>query len=218
MRYIIIILATMTMLLQGCTQNAYTGQSQASKTSIGAGVGALTGALAGVLTSDNAKDRRKNALIGAGIGAAAGGGAGYFMDRQEAQLRQVLRNTGVSVTRNGDNITLNMPGNITFDSDESSIKPQFYSTLNSVAIVLKKFNKTGVRVDGHTDRTGSDAYNLKLSQQRAAAVAEYLSSQGVGYNRLSSQGFGESQPIASNETSQGRSANRRVEIQLFPMQ
>ena len=145
MKYFIIILAGLSLLLQGCTQNAYTGQSQASKTSIGAGIGAGVGVLAGVLSADNAKDRRKNALIGAGIGAAAGGGAGYFMDRQEAELRQTLQNTGVSVTRNGKNITLNMPGNITFDTNQSNIKPEFYGTLNSIAIVLKKFNQTNLR-------------------------------------------------------------------------
>ncbi|PIR39672.1 MAG: cell envelope biogenesis protein OmpA [Alphaproteobacteria bacterium CG11_big_fil_rev_8_21_14_0_20_39_49] len=217
MKYFIIILAGLSLLLQGCTQNAYTGQSQASKTSIGAGIGAGVGVLAGVLSADNAKDRRKNALIGAGIGAAAGGGAGYFMDRQEAELRQTLQNTGVSVTRNGKNITLNMPGNITFDTNQSNIKPEFYGTLNSIAIVLKKFNQTGVRVDGHTDSTGSDSHNLKLSQDRASSVAQYLASQGIGYNRLSSQGFGESSPIAANNTDAGRSANRRVEIQLFPL-
>ena len=217
MKYFIILLISMSLFLQGCTQNAYTGQTQASKTSIGAGIGAAAGALAGVLTSDNAKDRRKNALIGAGIGAAAGGGIGLYMDKQEAELRNSLRGTGVSVTRNGKNITLNMPGNITFESDKSSINPQFYSTLNSVAVVLNKFNKTGVRVDGHTDSTGSDNYNLKLSQERAGAVSQYLAGQGVGYNRLSSQGFGESSPIANNSTDGGRAANRRVEIQLFPM-
>ena len=217
MKYFIILLISMSLFLQGCTQNAYTGQTQASKTSIGAGIGAAAGALAGVLTSDNAKDRRKNSLIGAGIGAAAGGGIGLYMDKQEAELRNSLRGTGVSVTRNGKNITLNMPGNITFESDKSSINPQFYSTLNSVAVVLNKFNKTGVRVDGHTDSTGSDNYNLKLSQERAGAVSQYLAGQGVGYNRLSSQGFGESSPIANNSTDGGRAANRRVEIQLFPM-
>ena len=217
MRYLLIILLGISLFLQGCTQNAYTGQTQASKTSIGAGIGAAAGALAGVLSADNAKDRRKNALIGAGIGAAAGGGIGLYVDKQEAALRQTLRGTGVSVTRNGKNITLNMPGNITFDTNKSSISPQFYSTLNSVAIVLKKFNKTGVRVDGHTDSTGSDNYNLKLSQDRATSVSQYLAGQGVGYDRLSSQGFGESSPIASNTNDSGRAANRRVEIQLFPI-
>jgi outer membrane protein OmpA-like peptidoglycan-associated protein len=217
MKLSIKLLVLLSILLQGCTQNAYTGQSQASKTSIGAGAGVLTGALIGVLTSDNAKDRRKNALIGAGIGGLAGGGAGYFMDRQEAELRQTLQNTGVSVTRNGDNITLNMPGNITFDTNQSSIKPQFYATLNSVVIVLNKFNKTAIRVDGHTDNVGSDASNMKLSQDRASSVSQYLAGQGIGYNRLSSSGFGESRPIASNDNDGGRSANRRVEIQLSPM-
>jgi len=213
----LIILLLLPLILQGCTQNAYTGQTQASKTSIGAGVGAVTGVLAGVLSADNARDRRKNALIGAGIGAVAGGGVGYYMDRQETALRQRLQNTGISVTRNGNNITLNMPGGVTFDTNKSEIRPQFYQTLNSVALVLKKFNKTAVRVEGHTDSTGSDSHNLKLSQDRAVNVSQYLSGQGIGYNRLTSYGFGESRPVADNNNETGRSLNRRVEIQLEPL-
>lgn len=217
MKLSVLLLVLFSILLQGCTQNAFTGQSQASKTSIGAGTGVLAGALIGALTADNAKDRRKNALIGAGIGGVTGGGIGYYMDRQEAELRQTLANSGVSVTRNGNNITLNMPGNITFDTNQSAIKPQFYSTLNSVVIVLNKFNNTAVMVTGHTDSVGSDASNMKLSQDRASSVSQYLAGQGIGYNRLSSTGFGESQPIASNDNEGGRSANRRVEIQLSPL-
>jgi outer membrane protein OmpA-like peptidoglycan-associated protein len=207
-----------SFLLQGCTQNAYTGQSQASKTSIGAGIGAATGALAGVLLGDNPKERRTNALIGAGIGAVGGGGIGYYMDRQETALRDRLRNSGVSVTRNGDIITLNMPGNITFDTNQSSLKPQFFDTLNSVVLVLKEFNKTNIRIEGHTDNVGSEEHNNQLSRERANAVSQYFASQGVDYGRLNAIGYGETRPIASNDNESGRAANRRVEIQLTPMQ
>lgn len=217
MKYLVCVLLACSLLLQGCTENAYTGNRQASKTAIGAGVGAGLGAVVGALTGDNAKERRKNALIGAGIGAVGGGGIGYYMDRQETALRDRLRNSGVSVTRNGDVITLNMPGNITFDTNQSGIKPQFYETLNSVAIVLKEFNKTNVLVTGHTDSVGSDEHNMRLSQDRASSVSQYLGSQGVNYGRLNAIGYGESRPIASNDNEGGRSANRRVEIQLTPI-
>ncbi len=139
------------------------------------------------------------------------------MDQQEAQLRAQLQGTGVSVTRVGNNIVLNMPSNITFDTDQSAVKPEFYPTLNSVALVLQKFNRSLVDVTGHTDSTGSDQYNLTLSQQRAQSVASYLVSQGNDPRRFYTQGLGESRPIADNSTEAGRAANRRVEIQIAPL-
>jgi outer membrane protein OmpA-like peptidoglycan-associated protein len=139
------------------------------------------------------------------------------MDHQEAELRAQLQGTGVSVTRQGDYIVLNMPSNITFQTDEASIQPGFYSTLNSVALVLRKFNKTLVDVYGHTDSTGDDQYNLDLSQQRASSVANYLGAQGVDPRRFAVIGLGETQPIASNATAAGRAQNRRVEIRLSPL-
>ena len=139
------------------------------------------------------------------------------MDNQETKLRQRLEGSGVSVTRNGDNIILNMPSNITFASDQSDIKPNFYEVLNSVAIVLKEFNQTLVDVNGHTDSDGSDAYNEELSSRRANAVAQYLVSQQLDSQRFSVQGFGESQPIASNASASGKAQNRRVEIQIVPL-
>jgi len=152
------------------------------------------------------------------ISNTAGGAAiGNYMDRQEAELRAQLQGTGVSVTRNGDNIILNMPSNITFDTDQDAVKSQFYPTLNSVAIVLRKFNQSLVDIYGHTDSTGSASYNQQLSQRRAQSVANYLGSQGIDQRRFAVVGYGDTQPIASNSTEAGRAQNRRVEIQISPL-
>src|SRR5690606_22704766 len=156
-------------------------------------------------------------LIGAGVGALAGGGIGAYMDQQETRLRQQLQGTGVSVTRNGDVIVLNMPSNITFGIDQDSIRSEFFPVLNSVALVLREFNRTVVDVNGHTDSTGDAEHNRRLSERRASSVANYLGAQGIDPRRFSVVGYGESQPIASNATEAGRAANRRVEIQLAPI-
>ncbi|MGD9365251.1 MAG: OmpA family protein [Desulfobacteraceae bacterium] len=198
------------------TVNPYTEEKQTSKLAIGAGIGAASGAVIGLITADS-KNRQRNALIGAGIGALAGGGIGYYMDVQEAKLRQRLRNSGVSVTRVGNQIMLNMPGNITFDTNRAEINAGFYDVLNSVVVVLKEYEKTTVDVIGHTDSVGSEAYNQRLSENRARSVAEYLSGQGVMPARLLIAGMGEAQPIASNSTPEGRSQNRRVNIQIAPL-
>ncbi|MNV80370.1 putative lipoprotein YiaD precursor [compost metagenome] len=139
------------------------------------------------------------------------------MDSQEAELRAQLQGTGVSVTRAGDRIILNMPSNITFATDRDQVIPAFYDTLNSVAIVLRKFNKTLIDVDGHTDSTGSASYNQGLSERRAASVANYLASQGVDQRRMATMGFGQERPIASNASEAGRAQNRRVEISIAPI-
>ncbi|MCK5750371.1 MAG: OmpA family protein, partial [Oricola sp.] len=154
---------------------------------------------------------------GAGVGAASGVGIGVYQDRQQAKLRERLAATGVSVTRQGDNIILNMPSDITFPVNQSDINPGFYQTLNSVAIVLKEYDKTSVSVYGHADSTGSDAYNMQLSQKRALSVSNYLAAQGVMPARLNAIGYGESHPIADNATEAGRAANRRVEIVIDPI-
>jgi outer membrane protein OmpA-like peptidoglycan-associated protein len=156
-------------------------------------------------------------LIGAGLGALAGGGVGLYMDNQESKLRERLRGTGVSVTRVGDDIILNMPSNITFDTDQSAVKPQFYETLNSVALVLREFNKTLVDVTGHTDSTGTPAHNQQLSERRAGSVAEYLVAQGNNPQRFQVIGAGQRDPIATNATPDGRAQNRRVEIRIVPL-
>jgi outer membrane protein OmpA-like peptidoglycan-associated protein len=155
-------------------------------------------------------------VAGAGIGALTGGAVGGYMDRQEAELRAQLQGTGVSVTRAGDQIILNMPSNITFNTDQDAVKAGVYPTLNSVALVLKKFNRTIVDVYGHTDSTGSDQHNYDLSERRAYSVANYLSSQGVDQRRFAVTGFGKTRPVADNSTEAGRALNRRVELLVTP--
>jgi len=212
------VVALTAALLAGCyTSNPYTGERQMTKTSAGAGIGALAGAVAGMLTGGDARQHRKNALIGAGIGALAGGAAGNYMDRQEGKLRAQLQGTGVSVVRNGNDITLKMPGNITFNTDSAELQSNFYKVLNSVTLVLKQYDKTIVEIAGHTDNTGSSAYNQALSQRRASSVAQYLESQGVNSQRVMTVGAGEGHPIAPNNTPEGRQANRRVELTLEPI-
>ena len=200
--------------LAGCTTDPYTGEQKMSNMAGGAALGALAGAGIGVLAGG---DDRRNALIGAGVGALAGAGVGYYMDVQEAKLRQRLEGTGVSVTRIGNNITLNMPGHITFAVNSADLNARFFNVLDGVALVLKEYDKTVVEVAGHTDSTGSDAYNLQLSQRRAEAVASYLVSQGIKRERLITVGAGEAYPIASNDTEEGRAANRRVELTIVPV-
>jgi outer membrane protein OmpA-like peptidoglycan-associated protein len=204
-------------LVTACTTvNPYTEEKQASKLAIGAGIGAVSGAMIGLLTAKG-KDRQRNALIGAGVGALAGGSIGYYMDTQEAKLRQRLRNSGGSVTRTGNQIILNMPGNVTFASNSSDINSSFYEVLNSVAVVLNEFEKTTLDVVGHTDSVGSESYNQKLSEKRALSVADYLVSQKVLPARVLVDGRGEAQPIASNDTPEGRAKNRRVTIEINPL-
>lgn len=200
-----------TALIAGCTTvNPYTGQTQTSKATWGTAIGAATGALIGSTQSS------KGALIGGLAGAAAGGGIGYYLDAQAAELRAELASTGVQVVESDDNIRLIMPGNITFKTDSADINSSFYPVLNSVAKVLKKYSNSTVMVSGHTDSTGSAAYNLELSKSRAQSVASYLEGQGVKASRFEVLGMGSSNPIASNSSAEGRSQNRRVEIKIVP--
>jgi outer membrane protein OmpA-like peptidoglycan-associated protein len=218
MKHAIIFASTAALFLSACTTNPYTGESQVSKGLLGAGTGAAVGAAAGALLGATTSVKtRKAALIGAGIGALAGGGVGLYMDNQEAKLRERLRDSGVSVTRVGDNIVLNMPSNITFDTDQADVKPQFYDTLNSVALVFQEFDQTLIDVVGHTDGDGSEDYNYDLSRRRAASVSRYLSAQRLDPNRFSVEGRGEQEPIASNNTAVGKAQNRRVEITILPL-
>lgn len=213
-----LIAAGLTLALSGCmTYDPYTGEQKVSNATTGTAIGAVAGAAIGAATSSK-KDRAKGALIGAAAGGAAGGGIGYYMDRQEAQLRAQLEGTGVRVVRNGDEIQLVMPGNITFDTNQSNIRPSFYSVLDSVGLVLKEFDKTAIQVSGHTDSTGSAQLNQTLSEQRAYSVKSYLQSTGIPSGRIHAQGFGPRQPIASNDSAAGREQNRRVELRLLPLQ
>ncbi|KKC35284.1 cell envelope biogenesis protein OmpA [Devosia epidermidihirudinis] len=214
----ILVAIAATLALTACSTNPYTGESQLSNTAggalIGTGGGALAGALVGAAVGG---DPRVGALIGAGVGGLTGAAIGNYMDKQEAELRAQLQGTGVSVTRVGDQIILNMPSNITFATDQSTVQPSFNQTLVSVALVLKKYDRSIVDVYGHTDSQGNDAYNLSLSQRRAVSVATILANQGIDQRRFFIEGKGKSSPIASNATEQGRAQNRRVEIQLSPI-
>lgn len=207
-------------LMVGCTTfDAYTGEEKTTNTAIGASIGAGIGAVVAYLDNKNkdSRTRNKRILAAAAGGAAVGGGIGYYMDAQEAKLRKQLRSTGVSVERDGDNINLIMPGNITYATNSSDIKSDFYPVLDSVSVVLAEYNKTIVVVGGHTDSDGSEDYNQKLSLQRASSVSSYLASHGVDSVRLETVGFGETKPIASNSTDEGKQQNRRVEITLLPV-
>lgn len=198
------------------TINPYSGEEQTSNAVKGGAMGAAAGALVGVLSSSK-KDRGKGALIGAASGAALGGGIGYYMDVQEAKLRQKMKGTGVSVTRQGDNIILNMPNSVTFDTNSSQVKAAGANTLSGVAMVLKEYEKTRVNVVGHTDSSGGRDLNMRLSQERADSVGSNLITQGVDASRISMSGVGPDQPVASNSTAAGKAQNRRVTITLSPL-
>ncbi|KAA1176259.1 OmpA family protein [Marinobacter salinexigens] len=218
MKKTIFALTVATVTLGGCmTYDPYTGEEKTSNATTGSIIGAIGGAAIGAATSSKS-DRTKGALIGAAGGAAVGGGIGYYMDRQEAQLRAKLEGSGVRVVRNGDQIELVMPGNITFDLNQASIKPSFSGTLESVALVLAEFDKTIIQIEGHTDSSGSDSYNQLLSEKRASSVRDFLLNQGIQSSRTRAVGYGERYPVASNDTAAGREQNRRVELTLVPMQ
>ena len=206
------------VVASGCeTLDPYTGETEKSKATKGALIGAAAGAVAGLISGDDAVERRQRALIGAGVGALAGGAVGYYMDQQEAKLRAELQGTGVSVTRIGDNITLNMPGNVTFATNSSDLRPAFFEVLNSVGKVMKEFDQTVVEVAGHTDSTGTESYNQALSERRASSVAQYMVARGISEQRLITVGMGELRPVADNGTEEGRQLNRRVEITVVPL-
>ncbi|GAB7531757.1 OmpA family protein [Pseudomonas sp. 3A(2025)] len=223
----LIIAATAVALLAGCASpNPYDNQGQGgygnneqqqgmSRTAKYGGLGALAGAVAGAAIDHN--NRGKGALIGAAVVGAASAGYGYYADRQEAELRTKMANTGVEVQRQGDQIKLIMPGNITFATDSAAISSSFYSPLNNLAGSLRQFNQNNIEIIGYTDSTGSRQHNMDLSQQRAQSVATYLTSQGVDQSHLSVRGAGPDQPIASNADANGRAQNRRVEVNLKPI-
>jgi outer membrane protein OmpA-like peptidoglycan-associated protein len=208
------------LLTSGCqTFDAYTGEKKVSGTAKGAGIGAGVGVVLAYLTNKkkSSKDRKKAMLKAAGVGAIAGGGIGYYMDTQESKLRKQLRDSGVSVERDGDNINLIMPGNITFQTGNHELNTDFHEVMDSVILVINEYNKTIIVVAGHTDSKGSESFNQSLSEKRAQSVGNYLLSQNVVEARIETVGFGESHPIADNETEEGRSLNRRVELSLIPI-
>jgi len=203
------------VLTAACTTDPYTGQRRINNTAVGIIGGALGGYLLGDLVGG--RGDRTEKVLGAGIGAIAGGAVGAYMDRQEADLRRQTAGTGVDVIRQGDDLILRMPSNVTFAFDSSAVQPQFRPTLDQVAQTLVSYNQTYIDVLGHTDSTGTDAYNQALSERRAQSVSDYLSMRGVARARMGIRGYGETQPIASNETEQGRSQNRRVEVKVVPV-
>ncbi len=217
--FIVLTVFSLTVLT-GCeTFDAYTGEQKTSNTAKGAGIGAGVGAVLAYLKNkdESSKKRKKRMLQAAGIGAIAGGGIGYYMDTQEAELRKTLRATGVSVERDGDNINLIMPGNITFVTAGHDLNGSFHEVLDSVVLVLQEFDKTIIISAGHTDSKGSEEYNQALSERRADSVAQYLLSKGIIEARVEGVGFGEGTPIADNSSAEGRSLNRRVELSLIPI-
>ena len=204
----------LTVLLIGCqTTDPYTGEPELSNTAKGGGIGALAGAALGALV-----DGRKGALIGAGIGALGGSAVGNYMDRQENELRQKLASTGVSVSRNGNEVILNLPGNITFPTGSADLSTRFEPVLDSIAIVLAKYDQTYIDIVGFTDSTGTDELNQELSRRRAESVSNYLVVRdNVLPARIIAEGRGETNPIATNTTASGRALNRRVQIELNPL-
>ena len=219
-KLLLLMIITSLTTLSGCeTFDPYTGEEKTSNTAKGAGIGAGIGVVLAYLKNKDksSKKRKKRMLQAAGIGAIAGGGVGYYMDTQEAKLRKTLRASGVSVERDGDNINLIMPGNITFVTAGHDLNADFHEVLDSVIIVLQEFNKTIIVSAGHTDSRGSDEYNQALSERRANSVAQYLLAKGVIEARIETVGFGESAPIADNGSAEGRSLNRRVELSLLPI-
>lgn len=212
--------ASIAILLGGAactTTDPYSSTPRRNNTGTGVIAGALGGALLGYLTNtSNSEEGRKNALIGAGIGALGGAAVGQYMDRQQRELEAELSGSGVGVARQGDNLVLRMPSDVTFASNQSSINPRFNATLDDVAAVLNRYDQSIVDIVGHADSDGSDEYNLNLSRQRASSVAQYLVSRNVLADRLYVDGRGESAPIASNDTAAGKAQNRRVEILIRP--
>ena len=208
-----------SLLIGGCA--TYTGQTSdpndPNRTRNGALIGAAIGAVAGILSGDDALERRQRALVGAGVGAIAGGAVGAYQDRQEAELRRRTAGTGIEVTRDGDVIKLNLPDAVTFDFNSAALKPQFYPALDQVAGTMADYNQTVVEISGHTDSVGSDDYNQKLSEQRAASVSNYLVGKGLMRQRFEVVGMGERYPVASNDNDAGRAQNRRVEIRVVPL-
>jgi outer membrane protein OmpA-like peptidoglycan-associated protein len=200
--------------VSGCVTDPNTGERTVSRTAVGGLGGVLAGGLLGGLIGG-----KTGRIIGAGIGGVAGAAVGYQMDQQIKELREQTAGTGIDVTEvdNGQAILVNLPEGVTFDVGSSTLKPQFRATLDQVAQSLQQYPNSLIDVYGHTDSTGSDAFNQTLSESRARTVANYLISRGVSSARIRSQGFGETMPVDNNATAEGRSRNRRVEIKIVPV-
>jgi len=219
MRKFLFAAAGIALLTAACTTtDPQTGQVVRDNTKTNALIGAAVGAGLGYATNTNKGEQgRKNAVIGAGIGALAGAGIGQYMDKQQAELRRELAGSGVDVNREGDNIVLNLPSDVTFATNSATIDTRFYPVLNDVADVLSRYPSTYVDIVGHADSSGNDAINQPLSENRANSTASYLVNRGVASQRIYVAGQGSRQPVASNATPEGRAQNRRVEITLRPV-
>ena len=204
------------LVLSGCQT---TGNNMGGVEYDKAALGTIIGAAAGYgISKGNANTASQNNRAAA-IGAILGGAGGLYLDNKEKKLRQQMQGTGVEVGRNADgSVQLIMPGSITFDTNKSNIKPNFYATLNKVAQVLTEDSQSGILVTGYTDSTGNDSINIPLSQAREQSVANYLAGQGVARTRINAQGIGSANPIADNSTAAGREQNRRVEIAVYAVQ
>ena len=199
-----------------CTTDAMTGNNRVSTE---AAIGTAAGGVLGYLLGDilGGRNDRTAKIIGAGVGAVAGGAVGAYMDKQEQDMRRATAGTGVDVIRDGDELILRMPSNVTFPVDSYTIQPGFQGTLDELAQTMATYDSTYIDVLGHTDSTGAESYNQTLSERRAQSVSNYLSSRGVNAARIATRGYGEMQPIASNDTESGRAENRRVEIKVVPV-
>lgn len=213
-RTLILAFSICALGLSGCVTDPETGNRRLSRAAIGGGVGALGGYLAGDLIGG--RNDRTEKIVGAGIGALAGIGVGAYMDAQERKIREQTAGSGVDVVREGDELLLRMPANVTFATNAATLEPRFEPTLGEVAKVLADYPKTMVDVLGHTDSDGTTSYNQGLSERRASSVASYLTRHGVASIRVATRGYGELRPVASNETADGKAQNRRVEIKIVP--
>lgn len=207
--------ALMAMGVSGCVTNPDTGEQRVSRAAIGGVIGAAGGYLLGDIVGG--RNDRTERILGAGIGAIAGAGVGAYMDRQERQMRERTAGTGIDVERQGDQLVLNMPGDVTFETSSASVQPQFRSALDQVAATLRDYPSTYIDVYGHTDSRGTESYNQALSERRATSVASYLSSAGVQSARIGTRGFGESQLKCAETSNDGLRCNRRVEIRISPV-
>ncbi|MCV2875313.1 OmpA family protein [Rhodobacteraceae bacterium XHP0102] len=206
-------LTALSLALGGCVQSTATDPN-ANRTRDGAIVGAMLGGFLGA-TRDGDNNRR-DAVIGAAAGAAIGAGIGSMLDRQAADLRAQMENENILIQNTGDELIVTLPEGILFDTDSAAIRAMLQSDLRALAQNLQSYPDTTVDVIGHTDNTGSSGYNMDLSSRRASAVAGVLLEEGVAPWRVRSFGRGESEPVASNLTPEGRQQNRRVEIFIRP--
>lgn len=212
---LILVTTSIALAISGCVTNPETGEQRVSRAAIGGVIGAAGGYLLGDIVGG--RNDRTERILGAGIGAVAGAGVGAYMDRQERQMRERTAGTGIDVERQGDQLVLNMPGDVTFDTSSATIQPQFRSALDQVAATLREYPSTYIDVYGHTDSRGSEAYNQALSERRATSVAGYLSTAGVQSARIATRGFGETQLKCAETDAEGLRCNRRVEIRISPV-